>query len=250
MLHIRPVRGLLAFASMLLMASPAVVAQHGGDVGAGRSGADQLKPKPFDPEGPPCFDPAIGIATLTFYPASNSWRTDTPGFDASFPADPPNDYYLLEEGASIRLVAYDDMQPALRVKYQSQTIVHAGDYITLGSYVLHRHATFIVDGNDPAYDALRTLWWGTFTFRDVGSTGYAESAPFTIRLCVLDPATFVLGDVSEDGVLDFGDINVFVSVLADPAAATVRQRCEADTNLDGYVTFDDINPFVALLAGG
>jgi hypothetical protein len=238
----------------LFLANSVSLAQHAGDVGVGRSAADQMKYKPFDPNGTPCFDPSDGIATLTFYPGSNSWRTDTPGFDANFESDPPHDYYTLQAGASIRLVAYEDMEPALRVMYQTQTIRYAGDYISLGSYVLHRHPVFIVDANDPAYDPIRTMWWGTFTFHDAGSTQYAESDPFAIRLCVLDPNSFVVGDVSEDGSVDFGDINPFVGVIvtaqSDPAALTVRQRCEGDINLDGYVDFGDINPFVMMLSGG
>ncbi len=234
----------------LVSVSAPALAQHSGDIAVGRSAAGQVKPKPFDPDGTPCFDPALGLGVLTYYASSNSWRTDSPGFDANFEADPPHDYYPLEPGASIRLVAEADLPAAFYVKYQTQTIRLAGQYISLGSSLLHRHCIFIVDCNDPTYDPLRTLWFGTFYFDDVGSTGYTDSAPFTLRLSVLDPDQYGLGDINEDGAVDFDDINPFVAVLTDPADATVQQRCAADANLDGYVSFDDINPFVALLAGG
>ena len=235
---------------MFLLVHSVGLAQHAGDVGVGVSAAGQLKCKPFDPNSVPCFDPSVAIATLTFYPASTSWRTSTPGFDANFGDDPAHDYYAMtNDNAVIDLVAHADMQSALRVNYQSQTIVHAGDYITLGSDILHRHPVFIVDANDPAYDPLQTMWSGTFTFRD-DISGYAESAPFTIHLCVLNPNSFVVGDVDGDGTVGFGDINPFVMLLSNPTAATVQQRCEGDINLDGHVDFGDINPFVALLAGG
>ncbi len=59
------------------------------------------------------------------------------------------------------------------------------------------------------------------------------------------------GDVNCDGVADFGDINVFVLALSDPATyAALYPNCplEArDINGDGALDFADINPFVALL---
>lgn len=237
----------LAATLACLLALPTALAQHQGDIGVGRSAANQMKTKPFDPDGVPCFDPALGVGLLTFYPSSNSYRSDSPGFDANFEADPPNDYYMLDSGASIRLVAFADMEPAFRVKYQTFEIRNAGDYIPLGSATLHRHVVYIVDCNDPAYDPLRTLWYGVFVLRDVGSTDYADSEPFAIRLSVVDCEP---GDVNGDGVVGFPDINPFVAVIIDPAAATVDERCAADVNRDGYVTFADINPFVALLSGG
>jgi hypothetical protein len=251
MSHIAGTWKLVAAMSAFALVSPGLFAQHAGDIGVGRSAPGQLKYRPADPNDPICFDPSLGIATLTFYSASSSWRTDTPGFDANFESSPADDYFALATGASIRLVADEDMQPALRVKYQTQTILYSGDYISLGSSQLHRHPTFIVDANDPGYDPIRTLWWGTFTFLDAGSTDYLASAPFTIRLCVLNPNSFVVGDISGDGTFDFGDINPFVVLLTNPPeAATVQQRCAGDINFDGYADFGDINPFVILFTGG
>lgn len=232
----------------LALNGSAALAQHEGDIGVGRSGAGQLKYKPFDPNGTPCFDPAFGVGVLTFYAGSNSWRTDNPGFDANFAADPPHDYYPLSSGASIRLVAHEDMTPAFYVKYQSQYIYDAGDYIALGSSLLHRHVIFSVDCNSPAYDPLRTLWWGSFVLRDVGSTHYADSEPFLIRQCILHSDDYTLADINDDGIVNFDDIDPFIAVLTDPGAATVQQRVAADVDRDGYVTFDDIDPFVGLLS--
>jgi hypothetical protein len=211
------------------------------------SSAGQLKPKPDDPDSTPCFDPYLHVGLLEYYEASNSYRSDEPGFDANFEADPEQDYYPLEYGAQVWLVAAEDLSPAFRVEYQSYQIRVAGDELPLGSYLLHRHVIYIVDCADPQYDPLRTLWYGWFILRDKGSTGYGDSEPFPLRFSIVECRS---GDVNGDGLVGFGDINPFVAVLAHPAQATAEQRCAADINRDGYVTFGDINPFVSLLAQG
>jgi hypothetical protein len=53
---------------------------------------------------------------------------------------------------------------------------------------------------------------------------------------------FLLGDVNDDGVVNFDDINPFVMILASGEYDPV-----ADINQDGEVNFDDINPFIELL---
>jgi hypothetical protein len=246
----RAAQSALTLIGFLLLSGTACLAQHAGDIGVGRSAAHQLRTKPFDPNDIPCFDPsfAVGVFTLIGDPnAPSSYRTTTPGFDANFGADAPLDYYELEPGASIRLVAQANMSPAFHATYGSQNIYLAGDYITLGSEVLHRHPIFIVDCNSPQYDPLRTLWYGDFILRDIGSTGYADSAPFRLRLSIVD---CTVGDVNGDGSVNFADINAFVNVLQNPTAASVDERCAADANRDGYVNFADINAFVELLQGG
>jgi hypothetical protein len=228
-----------------LVALPAL-AQHEGDIGVGRTAAGQLRVRPFTPAGPPCFDPAIHVGHLEFNPATNEWLTDEPGWDANFEAAPEIDYYPLQPGATIRLVAVSDLLPPFYVRYMSQVIRHSGDYITLGSYSLHRHTIFAVDADDPAFDPLRTLWYGTFILRDVGSTGYADSEPFTLRMSIAECEP---GDVNEDGLVNSFDIDAFVSVLTDPAAATPGQRCAADADRNGIVNVFDIDAFVELLTG-
>jgi hypothetical protein len=73
-------------------------------------------------------------------------------------------------------------------------------------------------------------------------------------MILLTPVGFLVGDVNCDGSVNFGDINPFVLILADPTAwQTAYPTCPAtngDINRDGGVNFGDINPFVALLAAG
>jgi hypothetical protein len=67
----------------------------------------------------------------------------------------------------------------------------------------------------------------------------------------MDGQRKVTGDMNCDGVTDFGDINDFVLIMANPAVwQTTHPRCLAlngDINNDGRVCFDDINPFAELL---
>ncbi len=63
----------------------------------------------------------------------------------------------------------------------------------------------------------------------------------------------VPGDMNDDGLVNFDDINPFVLALASPA--TYREQypqldpdLSGDTNGDNQLNFDDINGFVALLA--
>jgi len=54
-----------------------------------------------------------------------------------------------------------------------------------------------------------------------------------------------LGDVDQNGEVNFFDIAPFIAILSDPGAF----QFEADLNGDGAVTFFDIAPFIAVLAG-
>ena len=55
--------------------------------------------------------------------------------------------------------------------------------------------------------------------------------------------TLLLGDVNQDGTVDFDDISPLILLLADNTFLD-----EADINRDGDVDFDDISPFISLLA--
>ena len=55
----------------------------------------------------------------------------------------------------------------------------------------------------------------------------------------------ILGDVNQDGVVNFLDISLFISVLSSG-----EFQAEADCNEDGEVSFLDIAPFIEILARG
>ena len=52
----------------------------------------------------------------------------------------------------------------------------------------------------------------------------------------------ILGDVNQDGVVDFSDIPAFISVLQ-----MGQFQAEADINQDGEVNFADVPAFIEIL---
>lgn len=80
---------------------------------------------------------------------------------------------------------------------------------------------------------------------DLGTA--AASFPGSIRadatLTVTLVSPILLGDVNQDGLVNFLDINPFISLLASNTFLP-----QADCNLDGAVNFLDIAPFIAILA--
>ena len=68
-----------------------------------------------------------------------------------------------------------------------------------------------------------------------------------LTVTAVDPtvADCILGDVDQNGMVEFLDIQPFVNVLS----GVEEFRCEADIDEDGDVTFLDIQPFIDLLSG-
>ena len=65
---------------------------------------------------------------------------------------------------------------------------------------------------------------------------------------LLTPTSNLLGDVDNNGVVNALDIPPYVSVLTNPAAATLQQFYAADINNDARATGVDTQPFLSLLA--
>ena len=83
-----------------------------------------------------------------------------------------------------------------------------------------------------------------FSF-DLNSTSVFAQDQFLpdANLTVTLSTDFLLGDVNQDGAVNFSDISSFISVLS-----TSGFQAEADINGDGDVNFSDIGPFISLLA--
>lgn len=218
----------------------AITAQAGeDDILVGRSAANQLKLGGVDLAeevfGLPCVEGLL-----------QGWALDDPGFDHVDLPDIDGNLYPLASGAQIRLVCIS-IDPALRVLSPSFSIINApGQSLLLGGSALHIHLTWHINSADPLFVPTQTDWFGAFKLIDTGSTGYAESAPFTMRFRNGD---CLAGDANDDGVIDGRDVQMFVAIMLDPPSATPSQQCLADCNRDCTVDNSDIASFVNLLIG-
>ena len=79
----------------------------------------------------------------------------------------------------------------------------------------------------------------------VGTTESVPSSPLSVRM-------YKCGDINGDNLINFGDINPFVSILTNTKAVWYTQFPNGywwtgDINNDCQINFGDINPFVAEL---
>ena len=77
---------------------------------------------------------------------------------------------------------------------------------------------------------------------------FSGSGSYTVSGLMITEGTsgVLLGDVNQDGVVDFFDIAPFIELLANNG---VPFLAEADIDLCGKVDFFDIQPFINILAG-
>ena len=81
-------------------------------------------------------------------------------------------------------------------------------------------------------------------FYDIRVAGYS-SASGQIELNVeFEPSPILLGDVNQDGEVNFSDISSFISLLSSGT-----YQAEADFDENGIVDFQDISPFIGALSG-
>lgn len=210
-------------------------AQDPGDVWVGRSDAGQLKIAGF-----PVANDAIPLAPSEGL--FNGWTDTEPGFDRILTDDPANDLFTLEAGAqiSIVVVAIDDALRAIK-PVTFEILDDPGDQTLLGNENLHIHLTWHINSDDPEFDPGQYLWNATFKLIDTGSTGYADSDPFTMHFMNIE---CLPGDVNADAVVDEADVGAFVDLLLDSAGATNEELCAADLNYDGSLDGGDVSHFV------
>ena len=85
----------------------------------------------------------------------------------------------------------------------------------------------------------------------MGNSSFLSTTPITVLSdpdggntiqFVLATPEIILGDVNQDGVVNFADIDPFINVLISGGFQE-----EADANQDGVVNFSDIPAFIAAL---
>jgi len=216
------------------------MAQHAGDVFPARTASGQLTLGGFLPD----------INVIALPPVTGlfeGWADNDPGFDRLITPDAENDLFPLAPGAQIRIEGVS-LDTGFRAISPSFVIIDApGERILLGNENLHIHLTWHINSEAPGFDPMRTVWRATCKFVDTGSTGYADSEPFTYRFANVDCLT---GDVNGDTFRDGKDVQTFVYVMLNTATAPEAERCGADADRDGLVTLEDIPAFVAVLLDG
>lgn len=87
---------------------------------------------------------------------------------------------------------------------------------------------------------------------------FGEDAAGELYICDLGGEVFKIvpngvlkGDLNNDGLVNFGDINPFVLALTNPVAYSTQYglapEAAGDLNCDGRADFGDVNPFIRLL---
>jgi len=212
-----PSRYLRTVVLLAFGAGPPLRAQfHEGDIAVGRTATGQLKVRNVPLAPPYVLSPVNGPLF--------GFTDNDPGFDHIEIAEPENNFLPLESGAQIklRMVAVD---PAFRVWSSNfSTVLDApGEEFVLGNYQIHYHATWHIDSTAIGYDPEREHWQATFVLIDTGTTGYAQSAPFTARFANRAPP---IPTVSEWGVA--------VMLLGLMSLGTMLLRARGHTCLPGY----------------
>lgn len=231
----------LVFSFCLIAAAAAnrSLAQHADDFWPAASAAGQLK---LSPLGFHAADDFVDLSPAE--PPFSGWSSDEPGFDDIDVDDPGTDSFALQPGSVLRLSVVA-LQPGLQVWTPALQNVPVAGSALLGSTSgeVHTHVFWNIRDDLPEFNPLQTLWRGTFQLIDSNGQ-YSPSEMFTVRF---RNVTCVPGDVDGDQLVNNFDIDPFVAVLLNPAAASAEARCAADIDADGFVTNFDIDPFVELL---
>lgn len=186
---------LIAVLSCIVAAVPAMAQHdhgHGADPIVGRTLAGKLSLEAD-------FDECFRLMPIENSPLPNyaGWSMDDPGFFALEEDEPAEDFYRLGAGADIWLKCAS-INSAFKVRDAEALnfpvrISAAGQQFHLGDHQLHIHPIWHIDSLDAGFNPLQTEWHATFTLIDLGSTGYAESDPFTMCFTnVPEPATLAL----------------------------------------------------------
>ncbi len=250
------VRGLGFGCIVLVFGVPIVLAQHQGDVWVGRSADGQLKvsPQGYMPEDNYHPLPEVNGPVLW------GWSDNDPGFDRIASDDPDNDVYPLEPGAEIWLEVITIDEAFRLIDGAFNVLDEPGEETHLGDHALHVHNTWHINSTDPAYDPGKCVWRATFVLRDEGSTGYAESAPFTFNGFTNVEVRDLAGDFDDDNDVDLDDFVAFAECLDgpnsipdpnDPAVTTCEVEClnAFDSDDDRDIDVSDFAAFQSLFGG-
>lgn len=196
------------------------------------------------PESCPTARPLMVPESVEFYTA------------AAQPGPPPGSCNapgttVMQNDAWFSYAASGDVRLTLEVRYayDGLTAIYEGADC---QHLTELHCLNSGTGTRPDRDAITfQAAAGTTYWIQVGDFGVNPEGGWTLVVLTAEAAA-LRGDVNCDARVDFGDINPFVLILANPAQwQTIYPHCpflNGDINSDGRVDFGDIIPFVHLLA--
>lgn len=187
----RPVSFFAGSLSLLVFtAVPAMADPHNDDIIVGVSSTGVLKIEFNLHDHIDLYPISPGIPGVY-----EGFADDDPGFDHLEVAEPAEDFFPLADGADIWLVGVS-LDAGLKVRNPTNLAVaidSSGGSIRLGDDHLHTHVIWHIDSLDPGFNPAQDHWDGTFKLVDFGTTGYGDSAPFTLEFVAIpEPATAVL----------------------------------------------------------
>lgn len=169
---------------MMSAQSAHVLAQHDDDFIVGRTGSGQLAVE---------FDFGESSALPAVQGVLRGFALADPGFMALSADEPGEDFFTLQDGANVvfEVVSFSPAVSAWTPGFLSR-LDQPGERWTLGGPGFDTHATWHVDANHPAFDALGGPWSASFRLLDLGTTGYASSPDYTVNF-VPEPSMMLLG---------------------------------------------------------
>lgn len=218
--------------SPLLISNPGVAFANGNQSFDG--------PGHFGPGGFPHVQQELSREFLALHPNSSNgtsiqYTVETTGcIRVSCDFARANDFQNAGDGVSVGIFLNDLDTPIFEASISSDHEVDAtvGGDVFAGTGSVSFDETINVQEND-------LLLFAVFAGENT-EAGFDVTA---FRGTISAVTELILGDVNQDGVVDFSDIPAFIAVLQ---AGTFLE--EADTNSDGEVNFADIPVFIAILS--
>ncbi len=172
---------------------------HAGDIVVGRSLGGQLK----------CEFPGEHVEVIPILsgpPGYIGWAGETPGFDHLEADEAEEDFWTLQTGVAIYLVAVDDaLDSPVRVRdfdTLGVLIDDAGGAAFLGNAGLHKHVIWHVDPSVAGFDPLRKTYSGMFYLHDTSGT-YRNSDPFLLRFEIVPEPVSLMFVLAGSAVVAF-----------------------------------------------
>ena len=214
---------------------------HTGDIAVGRTSDGKLKVANLP-------DPRIDLECLEAVPQGHpffsGWFGNVTGFDRITEAGPDPNFFPLQSGAQVHLHLVVGAQGFQVVNALNLAVIdQPGEELLLGGSILHIHPFWnfnisLATGEMVLPADFAGSLFATFKLTDNGSTGYADSEPFTLAF---SNTSHPLADINQDGLVDPSDLTALSQNWLD-VSCTHPDWCErADIDHNGVVDLGDFS---------